>query len=37
MKKTMIKKTVLSLGVMLLLLVCAMAVRYVIYLPHFLH
>lgn len=37
MKKTMLKETVRSLGVMLLLLVCAITVRYAIYLPQYLH
>ena len=37
MKNAMFKETVLSLGVMLLVLVCAMVVRYAIYLPQVLH
>lgn len=37
MKKPMFRETVRSLGVMLLLFVCAMTVRYAIYLPQYLH
>lgn len=37
MKKPMLKETILSLGVMLMLLVCAITVRYSIYLPQYLH
>ena len=37
MKKPVFQETVRSLGVMLLLLVCAMTIRYAIYLPQYLH
>lgn len=37
MKKPMFRETVRSLGIMLLLLVCAITVRYATFLPQYLH